>query len=89
MKIRITNTNLQGVVNLPASKSEGNRALIIEALLGEKGLISNIPEAEDTQSLVKILHQFSVGNSNFDVGPAGTTMRFLTAFSPFKKERKC
>ena len=85
MKLAITNTNIQGVVNLPASKSESNRALIIEALLGKSDLINNVSAAADSQTLVNILRQFSNGENNFDVGPAGTTMRFLTAFFTTQK----
>ena len=85
MKLAITNTNIQGVVNLPASKSECNRALIIEALLRKSDLINNVSEAADSQTLVNILQQFSNGEDNFDVGPAGTTLRFLTAFFTTQK----
>ena len=85
MKLAITNTSIQGVVNLPASKSECNRALIIEALLGKSDLINNVSAAADSQTLANILRHFSNGENNFDVGPAGTTMRFLTAFFTTQK----
>ena len=85
MKLAITNTNIQGVVNLPASKSECNRALIIEALLRKSDLVNNVSEAADSQTLVNILKRFSNGEDNFDVGPAGTTLRFLTAFFAIQK----
>ncbi len=85
MKLAIANTNIQGVVNLPASKSECNRALIIEALLQKSDLINNISEAADSQTLVSILKQFSNGEGKFNVGPAGTTLRFLTAFFTTQK----
>jgi 3-phosphoshikimate 1-carboxyvinyltransferase len=85
LKLAITNTNIQGVVNLPASKSECNRALIIEALLRKSDLVNNVSEAADSQTLVNILKRFSNGEDNFDVGPAGTTLRFLTAFFAIQK----
>jgi len=85
LKLAIANTNIQGVVNLPASKSECNRALIIEALLQKSDLINNISEAADSQTLVSILKQFSNGEGKFNVGPAGTTLRFLTAFFTTQK----
>ena len=85
MKIRITKSNIQGVINLPASKSESNRALIIEALLDGDNLVTNVSQAADTQTLLKILKEFSEKETHFDVGPAGTTMRFLTAFFTTQK----
>jgi 3-phosphoshikimate 1-carboxyvinyltransferase len=74
---------LNGSIALTASKSESNRALIIQALCEEKFGISNLASAEDTQILQKILKNGSFkegASNNFDVGPAGTSMRFLCAF---------
>ncbi|MBL4652562.1 MAG: 3-phosphoshikimate 1-carboxyvinyltransferase [Flavobacteriales bacterium] len=88
MKLSKPNTNIQGAAHLPASKSESNRALIIEALLSEKHLVGNVSKAADTQTLVRILKEFREGNVEFDVGPAGTTMRFLTAFFSVQKGRQ-
>jgi 3-phosphoshikimate 1-carboxyvinyltransferase len=64
-------------VNLPTSKSISNRALILNALAYSSNPIKNLSDSDDTQLLIKALQ--SDGNS-FDVGAAGTTMRFLTAF---------
>ena len=66
------------IIPLPASKSESNRALVINALA--KGAIenlSNLAEARDTQTMIRLL---SENGSEADVLDAGTTMRFLTAF---------
>nr|MBA3704520.1 3-phosphoshikimate 1-carboxyvinyltransferase [Bacteroidota bacterium] len=74
---------LQGSIELTASKSESNRALIIQALCKEKFEIKNLASAQDTQTLQRILtSEFQLPNSNFthDVGAAGTTMRFLAAY---------
>lgn len=79
---------LKGSIQLTASKSESNRALIIQALSQEKFEIKNIATAQDTQTLQEILladelHLQSADKKNertHDVGPAGTTMRFLTAY---------
>lgn len=66
-------------INLTASKSESNRVLIIQALCKEKFSIINLAAAQDTATLQEILN--STGTKNkFDVGPAGTAMRFLTAY---------
>ncbi|MFC0877635.1 3-phosphoshikimate 1-carboxyvinyltransferase [Saccharicrinis sp. FJH2] len=62
---------------LPASKSISNRALIISGLSYSGIPVQNLSESDDTQVLLKALNS----NSNvFDVGPAGTAMRFITAF---------
>jgi 3-phosphoshikimate 1-carboxyvinyltransferase len=68
---------LTGTVNLTASKSESNRALIIRALCPESFMINNLAKADDTAVLEKLLNS---GEEILDVGPAGTTMRFLTAY---------
>ncbi len=64
-------------VELPTSKSISNRALILNALAYSAKPIKNLSDSDDTQLLIKALQ--SDGNK-FDVGAAGTTMRFLTAF---------
>ena len=73
-----------GTIELTASKSESNRALIIQALCSEKFEISNLAKAQDTVTLNQILHsdvtQSEVEGALLDVGAAGTTMRFLAAY---------
>lgn len=69
---------LAGTITLTASKSESNRALIIQALCSEKFEISNLAAAEDTITLNQILQTPNSGL--LDVGAAGTTMRFLTSY---------
>ncbi len=64
-------------IQLPASKSIANRVLIINALAYSPMEIKNLSESDDTQVMLKSLT--SDGN-HFDIGPAGTAMRFLTAF---------
>ena len=65
-------------IPLPASKSESNRALIINALSGNISEIQNLSEARDTQTMIRLL---ASKEETLDVLDAGTTMRFLTAFS--------
>lgn len=69
---------IKGTIELTASKSESNRALIIQALCEDEFEIDNLAKAEDTQTLKEIL--YTPGLQNINVGPAGTTMRFLTAY---------
>lgn len=64
-------------VQLPASKSESNRALIIAALCPEKAVLENLSEARDTQTMLRLLGSDA---TEMDVLDAGTTMRFLTAY---------
>jgi 3-phosphoshikimate 1-carboxyvinyltransferase len=68
---------INGSVNLPASKSISNRALIINALSYSPYPIRNLSDSDDTKVLEAAL--FSNG-AKFDIGHAGTAMRFLTAF---------
>lgn len=68
---------LKASVQLPASKSISNRALILNALSYSPYEIRNLSDCDDTEVMVKAL------NSNardFDIKAAGTAMRFLTAF---------
>lgn len=68
---------ISGTINLPASKSISNRALIINALSYSPYPIKNLSNSDDT----KVLEAALFSNSNtFDIGHAGTAMRFLTAF---------
>ena len=72
---------IQASIALTGSKSESNRALILQAL--SQGLLSveNLSEAADTQTLLHIVNtQLNTQNPQYiDVGQAGTAMRFLTA----------
>ncbi len=66
-------------INLPSSKSESNRLLIMNALSGGKIDIENLSSARDTQTLITLLkNENDLGT--FDVLDAGTAMRFLTAY---------
>jgi len=62
---------------LPSSKSISNRLLIIKALCKKKFLIKNLSESDDTIALQKAL---SNKQNRLDIGAAGTTFRFLTAY---------
>lgn len=67
-------------IPLEASKSESNRALIINALSGNASVLQNLSNARDTQIMQKLLKS---QDEVLDVLDAGTTMRFLTAYSLF------
>ena len=69
---------LCGTAQLPASKSEANRALILQALAGG-GTLGNLSDAHDTQLMRRLLAA-APGTDVLDAEDAGTVMRFLTAY---------
>jgi 3-phosphoshikimate 1-carboxyvinyltransferase len=69
--------SIQQTIYLPASKSISNRMLIIRALAGSQAALLNLSDSDDTRVLEKALAQNSLLK---DVGHAGTSMRFLTAY---------
>ncbi|WP_046243256.1 3-phosphoshikimate 1-carboxyvinyltransferase [Hymenobacter terrenus] len=69
---------LRGTAQLPASKSEANRTLILQALAGG-GTIGNLSDAHDTQLMRRLLTTAS-STDVLDAEDAGTVMRFLTAY---------
>jgi 3-phosphoshikimate 1-carboxyvinyltransferase len=72
-------------IKLAASKSECNRALIINALTGFKSELSNVSEARDSQTMLRLLDS---EDFEADVIDAGTTMRFLTAYFTVTNQKK-
>jgi 3-phosphoshikimate 1-carboxyvinyltransferase len=68
---------IEGSIVLPASKSISNRALIIRALTNNAFTIRNLSDCDDSAVLDEI---FKSQNNSFDIGHAGTAMRFLTAY---------
>ena len=83
IQVNHINKKLNGVIELTSSKSISNRVLIIRALSELDFEIDNLAEAKDTKTLIKLLSTNDI--TNFDVGHAGTVMRFLTAFLSMKK----
>ena len=77
--------SFQTEIPLPSSKSESNRALIINALAGGKDNLSNLAEARDTQTMMRLLASDA---AVADVIDAGTTMRFLTAYFAMTGQHK-
>lgn len=73
----IAPTQVKTVINLPASKSLSNRALIINALCGGACRLTGIAVCDDTDVMCRALNSNS---TEVNVGAAGTAMRFLTAF---------
>lgn len=78
MRYRITApSRIDTTIKLPASKSISNRALIISALAGVKTMPRNISNCDDTEVIVRALHN---NPYEIDIKAAGTAMRFMTAY---------
>ncbi len=75
LNIQTNTVNLE--INLPSSKSISNRALILNALAYSPYEVKNVSDCDDTRVMIKALDS---NDSTFDIGAAGTSMRFLTAF---------
>jgi len=80
-----TDRSLSGEIKLPASKSISNRILIIHALSPRPFRIGNLSESDDTQLLKRALTE---NERVIDIGHAGTSMRFLTAFFSIGEQEK-
>src|SRR3546814_16481902 len=81
---------IHGKVQLTGSKSESNRALIIQALSNGKVTINNLSEAADTVTLKNVLADadgYTDGELTIDIGPAGTAMRFMSAYLRSEERR--
>ncbi len=68
---------IEGRIRLAGSKSISNRALIVKALSGEDFPLEGLANAKDTVTLQALL---ASEDEVLDVGAAGTTFRFLTAY---------
>ena len=78
MQYKITApARLDTTVSLPASKSIGNRALVIHALSGGDVMPDNLSDCDDTEVMVKALAEMP---EVIDIKAAGTAMRFMTAY---------
>ena len=68
--------NLHGKIQITGSKSESNRMLLLQALFPQIAL-ANLSNSDDTAAMNSGLESDS---DLVDIGHAGTTMRFLTAY---------
>ena len=68
---------VEGSIQLPASKSISNRALTLYALSHGKLEPTNLSDCDDT---AVVLQALSHNNEIIDIKAAGTAMRFLTAY---------
>lgn len=70
-------TSLQAHIQLPASKSISNRALMIHALSEGDILPQNLSDCDDTAVMIRALRDMP---AEIDIKAAGTAMRFMTAY---------
>ncbi|MGM9804041.1 MAG: 3-phosphoshikimate 1-carboxyvinyltransferase [Muribaculaceae bacterium] len=75
-------------VDLPASKSISNRAMMLTSLCQAPKAINltNISDCDDSNAMIHALN--SNGSDNINIGAAGTAMRFLTAYFAAKEGRQ-
>lgn len=72
------------LTRISGSKSESNRLLILRELYPNLK-IDNLSDSDDTDVLIEAL---TSSQKTIDIGHAGTTMRFLTAYFSICKNRK-
>ena len=68
---------INATIDLPASKSISNRALIINALAGNGIMPDNLSDCDDTEVILDALRDMP---DTIDIKAAGTAMRFMTAY---------
>lgn len=68
---------IAGEVALPTSKSISNRLLILSALSGSGRMPDGLSDSDDTRVMLEALGS---DMKKVDIGAAGTSMRFLTAY---------
>ena len=68
---------LDTTIELPASKSISNRALIIYALSGGRIMPENLSDCDDTEVIVNAIRYMP---EEINIKAAGTAMRFMTAY---------
>ena len=69
--------HLNETIQLPASKSISNRALIIYALSGGRSLPENLSDCDDTEVIIDALRYMP---DEINIKAAGTAMRFMSAY---------
>ena len=76
-QVYIDKKTIKARISLPASKSISNRVMIINALSYNSYPVRNLSDCDDTRVMEQVLNS---NESYFDIGHAGTAMRFLTAY---------
>ncbi len=74
-------------LDIPTSKSITNRALIIDAITGNKCTLKSISTSRDSQIMQRLLAAIET-DQRLDVQDAGTVMRFLTSYTAISGQKK-
>lgn len=89
MKISLDSLCDDKQIALPTSKSLSNRALILRGLCGEGCEIACLSDCDDTKVMLAAFSEtqnsFPKSQNLIDIGAAGTSMRFLTAYFASKE----
>jgi 3-phosphoshikimate 1-carboxyvinyltransferase len=85
MKLKLLNTCFDAKIQISSSKSESNRALMINAYAGNILHITNLSDADDTVLLSKLLSEIHLSENSgqeviIDCHNAGTVYRFLLTY---------
>jgi 3-phosphoshikimate 1-carboxyvinyltransferase len=72
-------------IDLPASKSLSNRALILQGLTEGAEELTHLSDCDDTQVMLRAFAHPDA--DTIDIGAAGTSMRFLTAYLATREGR--
>lgn len=80
----VTNQLIKKSIIISGSKSESNRLLVLKELFPEIS-IKNLSDSDDTHHMQQALRS---KESHLNIGHAGTTMRFLTAFFSSQPNKK-
>ncbi len=72
-------------IQLPASKSESNRALMIAAYGGFAPDFQNLSDSNDTFVLANALREIQKNKAVLDIADCGTAARFLTTYLACRK----
>ena len=84
-KISHPTKNIKCLIDLPPSKSISNRLLIIKSLCKEDLKIKNLSLCDDT---IVLKNGLKKNHGEIDIGHAGTSLRFLTAYFAIQKNRE-
>ena len=72
-------------IHICGSKSQSNRMLVLRAVTGAGLTIDNLSDSDDTVSMQNLVSSCA---DTVDIGHAGTTMRFGTAYFASREGRR-
>lgn len=76
---KISKNHYSGIIAIPPSKSDSQRAILCDALSGGTSQLSNIGSSDDELAMLQIAKRLQTpGNSDFFVGESGLSTRLIT-----------